>query len=73
MSQYCIGGATNKALRNKTGSSRGRVKRGRGRGGSGVTTRGTHFERYNFYLHGSVNRCGVSLFSSCDKPTGPKH
>ena len=48
----CTGGATNKALRNKTGSSRGRAKRGRGRGGSGATTRGTHFKRY---LHGSVN------------------
>ncbi|XP_064402368.1 uncharacterized protein LOC135348079 isoform X8 [Halichondria panicea] len=34
------GGVTNKALRNKTGSSRGRAKRGRGRGGSsGATTR----------------------------------
>ncbi len=53
MSQYCTGGATNKALRNKTGSSRGRAKRGRGRGGSsGATTRGIYFERY---LHGSVN------------------
>ena len=49
--RYCTGGATNKALRNKTGSSRGRAKRGRGRS-SGATTRGTHFERY---LHGSVN------------------
>ncbi|XP_064383561.1 uncharacterized protein LOC135332145 isoform X4 [Halichondria panicea] len=38
LSEY-FGGATNKALRNKTGSSRGRVKRGRGRGGSGVNTR----------------------------------
>ncbi len=53
MSQYCTGGATNKALRNKTGSSRGRAKRGHGRGrSSGATTRGTHFERD---LHRSVN------------------
>ncbi len=42
--RYCTG-ATNKALKNKTGSSRGRG-RGRGRGGSGATTRGIPFERY---------------------------
>ena len=40
----CTDGATNKALRNTTGSSRGRAKRGRG--GSSATTRGTHFEHY---------------------------
>ncbi len=69
----CTGGAANKALRNKTGSSRGRAKRGRG----ATTMRPQEVHILSAIcmdlLIMVMNRCGISLFSSCDKPTGPKH